>query len=466
MKKKSESNTLNGSQTKSLMLNLAGTSNSINSKSMRKSESTSKANNKKSKITVNLNNNYNQSSFIQTSPKYQISLSILDKNNSKENSFILSSVNQTINENTDSNFNSLNSPGYLSASNFSSAPPSSITLTTQVLHDNNEPATSSYANSHFYQPNRIQTSSVKNFENNISAQNNDSSNNIHNFYYQQQNQSNTTSQLISNGYSNQHIYPQNYQVQLQQPNNQNYQQYYYYPTPESSPDVQFQFLNDAAALTAVANQHFITSNNNLNITRNNPMAYNFTTNNCSQFSNFNNCQVSNLNLQSFCKKPANLTSPSTSSNSSSPSSSLSSTSTNSVHNQLELPNNLNESSLNNTVNLNSHQESNSTNVFYSSLNNYNYTCANNMTYEKTNHHENSTYIPISNLHLENRNNLHLKESKEDMANPKSHLSISNDLATKPNNISSNNLFVSNKPPLKFKLDSKKSDINEETSNNF
>lgn len=432
---------------------------------MRKSESTSKANNKKSKITVNLNNNYNQSSFIQTSPKYQpISLSILDKNNSKENSFIVSSVNQNINENTNSNFNSVNSADYLSASNFSSVPPSSIT--TQVLHDNNAPTANSYTNSHFYQSNRIQTSSVKNFENNFSLQNNDSANNIHNFYYQQQNQSNTTSQLISNGYTNQHIYPQNYQVQLQQQNNQNYQQFYYYPTPESSPDVQFQFLNDAAALTAVATQHFIASNNNLNISQNNPMAYNFTTNNCSQFSNFNFNQGSSLNLPSFCKKPANLNSPSTSSNSSSPSSSLSSTSTNCVHNQLELQNNLNNSSLNTTVNLSSNQESNPINVCYSSLNNYNYTCTNNITYEKTNHHETSTYIPVSNLHSENHNNLNLKESKEDLANSKSHLSISNDLDTKPNNIVSNNLFVSIKHPLKFKLDLKKSDINEETSNIF
>ena len=43
----------------------------------------------------------------------------------------------------------------------------------------------------------------------------------------------------------------------------NQQQYYYYPTPESSPDVQFQLLNDAVVLNA-ATQHLLTSSNNQN----------------------------------------------------------------------------------------------------------------------------------------------------------------------------------------------------------
>ena len=66
-------------------------------------------------------------------------------------------------------------------------------------------------------------------------------------------------------------------------------QYYYYPTPESSPDVQFQLLNDAAVLNA-ATQHLFANN--------------------SQFSNpINYSKRTNAVTQSTSSSPSSSTSP-------------------------------------------------------------------------------------------------------------------------------------------------------------
>ncbi len=96
---------------------------------------------------------------------------------------------------------------------------------------------------------------------------------ISNIYYQQ-----PTTNMIGNTYNqynqqNQanlnHIQQQQQQHQLQSQRHQQHPisgQYYYYPTPESSPDVQLQFLNEAAALNAALNNSnsFMLANDNNN----------------------------------------------------------------------------------------------------------------------------------------------------------------------------------------------------------
>lgn len=86
-------------------------------------------------------------------------------------------------------------------------------------------------------------------------------NELNNIYYQHNHQYNQYNQYSQAQYTQQAPQvSQAPQTQAQIYNQTNHSQYYYYPTPESSPDVQFQLLNDAAVLNA-ATQHLFASAN-------------------------------------------------------------------------------------------------------------------------------------------------------------------------------------------------------------
>jgi hypothetical protein len=455
IKKKSDTNNQNEIKTKSTSMSLlSDTSNSKNNKNIRKHESIlastiSKANTKKSKLS-GLNNN-----FAQASSKYPplSTLSALNKNTPKENSFFTTnSTSQKINENSSNLFTTINthSPNYLNSGNNS---PTQIT-TISTANNTNIGSTNNYLNNNFYQNNASQYSSnLKNFENSCFLQNNEAINGIHNFYYQQQNQTSSTSPYINNGYNNQHAYQPNYQLQLQQHNNYQYQPYYYYPTPESSPDVQFQILNDAAALTAAATHHFLASNSNLNSTQH-QASYNLTTN--TQVSNFPGNHAPSLHFQTSYKKASQFSSPSTSSSSSSPSSSVSSISLNTAHNQFELTNNRITSSLKPNLNLTDsnqiNNDSNSNNMNFESLNNYNYSCNTQSCYEKQNNNENPACIAPPNISAE-QSNIVLSRSNEELLSSKNSLErLTYSFTDSSNNIMNTSHYITSKDAVNLKID--------------
>jgi hypothetical protein len=434
---------------------LSGTSNSTNNKIIRKNESIlastiSKANTKKSKLSSSLNNN-----FAQASSKYPplSTLSELNKNTPKENSFFTTySTSQKINENSNNllTTNNTHSPTCLNSGNNS---PSQTTSVSMANNPNNG-SSNNYLNNNFYQNNAIQYSSnLKNFENNCFLQNNEAINGLHNFYYQQQNQTSSTSPYITNGYNNQHAYQPNYQLQIQQNNNYQYQPYYYYPTPESSPDVQFQILNDAAALTAAATHHFLASSSNLNSSQY-QASYNLTSNNVTQVSNI---PGNHAHFQTSYKKASQFSSPSTSSSSSSPSSSVSSISLNTAHSQFELTNNRITSSLKPNVNLtDSNQisnDSNSNNMNYTSLNNYNYSCNTQSSYEKLNKNENLTCIAPHNISADIQSNIVLSRSNEELLSSKNSLErLTYNFTDSSNNIMNTSHYLSSKEATNLKSD--------------
>ncbi len=115
-------------------------------------------------------------------------------------------------------------------------------------------------------------------------------------YYQNQGiftPTNYNENYSSGSYSGQQIQQQQSMQQHMQQQNQCYpgsqQQYYYYPTPESSPDVQFQLLNEAAVLSA-ATQHLLAGSNS-------QTSYNMLPN-TNRTNNFNNNNGINIAKQS------------------------------------------------------------------------------------------------------------------------------------------------------------------------
>lgn len=238
---------MNIKTTKSTMLSATSTStNSANKSNNKKqdhslptvstaSSSSSKSNSKKSKLNQPSSNSSlsSSSSFLNSSPLSSLSSNSISLSNCLAQSTSLLSVS-TQKDNQKLDDANIDANSFLSAANGS--------------YFNSQNGTNNYI---------LAPNSGSNFTNSYHSNTLQNNSDINHIYYQHPHSSFLPN---SQNYSQSHY---NQQQHLHQQ-----QQYYYYPTPESSPDVQFQLLNDAALNSAAINnalnsatQHILATNN-------------------------------------------------------------------------------------------------------------------------------------------------------------------------------------------------------------